>query len=30
MQPKRSSSESVNLNAPAPVNPQQPVVTPIK
>ena len=30
MQPKRNSSESVNLNAPAPVNPQQPVVTPIK
>jgi osmotically-inducible protein OsmY len=30
IQPKRSSSESVNLNAPAPVNPQQPVVTPIK
>lgn len=30
MQPKRSSSESVNLNAPAPANPQQPVVTPIK
>lgn len=30
MQPKRSSSESVNLNAPAPVNPQQPVVKPIK
>ena len=30
MQPKRSSSESVNLNAPAPLNPQQPVVTPIK
>ncbi|WP_353139911.1 BON domain-containing protein [Limnohabitans sp.] len=30
MQPKRSSSESVNLNAPTPANPQQPVVTPIK
>jgi osmotically-inducible protein OsmY len=30
IQPKRSSSESVNLNAPGPVNPQQPVVTPIK
>ena len=30
IQPKRSSSESVNLNAPAPVNPQLPVVTPIK
>lgn len=30
MQPKRSSSESVNLNTPAPANPQQPVVTPIK
>jgi len=30
IQPKRSSSESINLNAPAPVNPQQPVVTPIK
>lgn len=30
MQPKRSSSESVNLNATAPANPQQPVVSPIK
>jgi osmotically-inducible protein OsmY len=32
MQPKRSSSESVNLNAPAPMpaKSQQPVVTPIK
>ena len=30
MQPKRSSSESVNLNAPAPAKSQQPVVTPIK
>jgi osmotically-inducible protein OsmY len=30
MQPKRSNSESVNLNAPAPVKSQQPVVTPIK
>jgi osmotically-inducible protein OsmY len=30
MQPKRSNTESVNLNAPAPVKSQQPVVTPIK
>jgi osmotically-inducible protein OsmY len=30
MQPKRSNSESVNLNAPAPAKSQQPVVTPIK
>lgn len=30
MQPKRSTSESVNLNAPAPAKSQQPVVTPIK
>lgn len=30
MQPKRSNSESVNLNAPPPANSQQPVVTPIK
>jgi len=30
MQPKRSNSESVDLNAPAPAKSQQPVVTPIK
>jgi osmotically-inducible protein OsmY len=30
MQPKRSNTESVNLNAPAPAKSQQPVVTPIK
>jgi osmotically-inducible protein OsmY len=30
LQPKRSNSESVNLNAPAPAKFQQPVVTPIK
>ena len=30
MQPKRSNSESVNLNAPTPAKSQQPVVTPIK
>ena len=30
MQPKRSNSESVNLNAPTPARSQQPVVTPIK